>query len=170
MIGLEWKCVDLEKRIIKVEKTLEYRYSVQEWRWGPPKSKHGNREIPLTDAAFDILNRLKESGGGLNQHTPDEFKDIVFLNRTGFPTKKSTYDTALGKMCVNAGVKKLSMHDLRHTMATRFCENSTNYKFLSRILGHFSIRITCDTYVHLTARSQREEMDNFSGYMHSLFS
>ncbi|MCR5303730.1 MAG: site-specific integrase [Lachnospiraceae bacterium] len=27
MIGLEWKCVDLEKRIIKVEKTLEYRYS-----------------------------------------------------------------------------------------------------------------------------------------------
>ena len=62
------------------------------------------------------------------------------------------------------------MHDLRHTMATRFCENSTNYKFLSRMLGHSSIKITIDTYVHLTSKSQGDEVEKFSDYLEGLFS
>ena len=61
------------------------------------------------------------------------------------------------------------MHDLRHTMATRFCENSTNYKYLSRMLGHSSIKIIVDTYVHQTDKSQAEETEKFSGYLDGLF-
>ena len=38
--------VNKEKREITIEKTLEYRYSVGQWVWGPPKTKHGYR--PLT--------------------------------------------------------------------------------------------------------------------------
>lgn len=169
LIGLEWKNVDLENRIIKVEKTLEFRYSTQEWRWGPPKTRHGIREVPLTKTAYELLRGIKERGGYAGDNTPDEFKDLVFINRTGYPTKNSTYDAALQKRCEQAGVKRLSMHDLRHTMATRFCENSTNYKFLSRMLGHSSIKITVDTYVHQTGKSQTDEAERFSEYLDGLF-
>ena len=169
LIGLEWKCVDLEKRIVRVEKTWEFRYSTQEWRWGPPKTKHGIREVPLTKTAYEILKGIKDRGGDAKDSTPEEFKDLVFINRTGYPSKNSTYDTALQKRCEQAGVKKLSMHDLRHTMATRFCENSTNYKFLSRMLGHSSIKITVDTYVHQTDKSQTDETEKFSEYLSGLF-
>jgi len=119
--------------------------------------------------AYEILNGIKSCGGYASDNTPDEFKDLVYINRTGYPTKNSTYDAALQKRCEQAGVKKLSMHDLRHTMATRFCENSTNYKFLSRMLGHSSIKITVDTYVHQTGKSQAEEAERFSEYLDGLF-
>ena len=170
LIGLEWKQVDLEKRVLRVEKTLEFRYDTQKWRWGPPKTRHGIREVPLTKTAYDILKDIRDRGGYAKDNTPDEFRDLVFLNRTGYPTKNSTYDAALQKRCEQAGVKRLSMHDLRHTMATRFCENSTNYKFLSRMLGHSSIKITVDTYVHQTGKSQADETDKFSEYLDGLFS
>ncbi|MCR5726666.1 MAG: site-specific integrase [Lachnospiraceae bacterium] len=170
VIGLEWKHVDLENRVIRVEKTLEFRYDAQKWLFGIPKTEHGIRDVPLSQTAYEILKGIKDRGGYANENTPDEFRDLVFLNRTGFPTKNSTYDAALQKRCEQAGVKRLSMHDLRHTMATRFCENSTNYKFLSRMLGHSSIKITVDTYVHETSQSKAQEAQRFSDYMEGLFS
>ncbi len=45
LIGLEWKCVDLEKRELRIEKKLEFRYSTQKWSWGPPKTKQGFRTL-----------------------------------------------------------------------------------------------------------------------------
>lgn len=168
MIGLTWSCVSLEKREIKIEKTLEYRYSVGQWVWGPPKTKHGKRTLKLTNKAYEILKELYDNRTD-NPKTPEEFKDVVFINRTGYPTKNSTYDAALTKRCEKAGVKKLSMHDLRHTMATRFTEQSTDYKRLSAMLGHSSIKITVDTYVHETQDSIDVATDKFSSYLDELF-
>lgn len=168
LIGLTWECVDLKKKEIHIEKTLEYRYSVGEWSWGPPKTKYGYRTIRLTNKAYEILRDMWDSRV-VNEKTPDEFKNVVFLNRTGFPTKNSTYDAALVKICDKAGIKRVSMHDLRHTMATRFVEQSTDYKRLSKMLGHSSIKITVDTYVHETKESIEDATAKFSRYLDSLF-
>lgn len=166
VIGLTWDCVDLEKREISIEKTLEYRYSVKGWRWETPKTKNGVRTIKMTDTIYDMFVRLKKEPSNVNSQTPDEFRNLVFLNRTGFPTKNSTYDAALVKRCETAGVKKLSMHDLRHTMATRFCEQANpNYKFLSAMLGHSSIKITLDLYVHLDEATKVSEIESFSNFL-----
>lgn len=168
LVGLTWSCVSLEKREIRIEKTLEYRYSVGQWVWGPTKKKHGKRTLKLTNKAYEILKELYDNRTD-NPKTPEEFKDVVFINRTGYPTKNSTYDTALTKRCEKAGVRRLSMHDLRHTMATRFTEQSTDYKRLSAMLGHSSIKITVDTYVHETQDSIDVATDKFSSYLDELF-
>ena len=42
------------------------------------------------------------------------------------------------------------MHALRHTYATRAIENGMNPKVLQKLLGHSSIKITMDLYVHVT--------------------
>lgn len=166
VIGLTWSCVDMEKREISIEKTLEYRYSVGAWRWETPKTKNGVRVIKMTDTIYEMFKRLQDAPRNINSQTPDEFKDLVFINRTGFPTKNSTYDAALSKRCETAGVKKLSMHDLRHTMATRFCEQANpNYKFLSAMLGHSSIKITLDLYVHLDEATKVSEIEAFSNFL-----
>lgn len=168
LIGLEWKRVDLEKKEIYIEKTLEYRYSTKEWRWEKPKTKNGIRTLKMTNKAYEILKEMWDNRRE-NPKTPEEFKDLVFINRTGYPTKNSTYDAALVKRCDKAEVKRVSMHDLRHTMATRFCECSTDYKRLSRILGHSSVKITIDIYVHETEQSIEEATAKFSNYLDSMF-
>lgn len=86
----------------------------------------GKEEL-LTKTAYEILSGIKERGGYANDNTPDEFKDLVFINRTGYPTK-----------------------------------NSTDYKFLSRMPGHSGIKITFDTYVHQTGKSQADEAEKIS--------
>ena len=165
VIGLSWDCVDFEKREIRIERTLEYRYSVGEWSFGPPKTKHGYRTIKMTDTVFNILKEIHDGESNVKEWTPEEFRNLVFINRTGYPTKNSTYDTALGKRCEKAGIKKVSMHDLHHIFATRFVEASNNYKHLSVMLGHSSIKITMDLYVHQTEESQAQETDKFMDYL-----
>ncbi len=80
-----------------------------------------------------------------------DMADLVFLNwRTGLPTKNSSYDTHLYKICDGAGIKHISMHDLRHTYATRAAEAGVPPKVLQALLGHASITMTMDRYVHAT--------------------
>ena len=168
VIGLSWDCVDFEKREIRIERTLEFRYSVGEWRFGPPKTKYGYRTIKMTGAAYKVLKDIYDGKSNVRDWTPEEFRNLVFINRTGFPTKNSTYDAALVKRCEKAGIKRISMHDLRHTFATRFVEASNNYKYLSVMLGHSSIKITMDLYVHQTDESQVMEAEKFETYSQSV--
>ena len=54
MIGLTWDAIDFEKRMLTVNKTLEYRHKQHFWRAGPPKTQQSYRTIPLTDRAYEI--------------------------------------------------------------------------------------------------------------------
>ena len=119
---------------LRIEKTVEFRYSTQKWSWGPPKTKQGVRTLKMTNKAYEILKEMWDNRSE-NHKTPEEFKNLVFLNRTGYPTKNSTYDAALVK----------------------------------RILGHSSIKITVDTYVHETEQTIEEATAKFSNYLDSMF-
>ena len=158
LIGLKWEDIDFENRTIKIQRTMEYRYKVGEWRVGPPKSKSGYRTIPLTDEAIRILENQRAKNRSLKV-TPIEWKDTVFLCRKGTPVKNSTYDTGLFKYCDRVGIPHFSMHVLRHTFATRCIEGGMKPKTLQKILGHSNIGITMNLYVHITEDEKQREID-----------
>lgn len=158
MIALKWSDVDFKKRIVRIQRSMEYRYSVGEWRIGEPKSKSGYRNIPLTEEAIAILNDQKEKIKNIKVINM-EFKDYIFLGRKGEPIKNSTYDTALFKICDKAGVKRFSMHVLRHTFATRCIEGGMRPKTLQIILGHSNVGITMKIYVDVTEEEKFKEVE-----------
>lgn len=165
MIGLTWSCVDFQKKEIRIEKTLEYRHSTKEWRWGTPKTKAGKRTIPMTDACYNLLKEMYEERKKLRIIPLDrQFRDIVFLNRKNMPTKNSAYDTTLYKLCEKSGIEHFSMHSLRHTFATRCIEAGMNPKTLQIILGHASLAVTMNTYVHITNDEKQKGMQIFEQY------
>lgn len=159
MIGLRWSDIDFKERIIHVRRTMEYRYSLGEWRTGEPKTKNGIRDIPLTQEAVEILENQKEKLKKIKIR-PIEFKDSVFLCRNGTPTKNSAYDTKLFYYCDKIGIPRFSMHVLRHTFATRCIEAGMRPKTLQIILGHSNIRTTMDLYVHVTDDEKTKEVRN----------
>lgn len=158
LVGLKWEDIDFENKTLKVQRSMEYRYSVGAWRVGEPKSKSGYRTIPLTDEAIRILKEQKEKNKKIKVISK-EWTEQVFLCRKGEPTKNSTYDTALFKICDRAEIKRFSMHVLRHTFATRCIEGGMMPKTLQKILGHSNIGITMNLYVHITEEEKQREID-----------
>lgn len=158
LIGLKWSDIDWEKRVIHIQRSMEYRHSTGEWRIGEPKSKSGYRDVPLTREAIGLLKSQKEKVRNLKIINMD-FAEFVFLNRKGEPTKNSTYDSALFKLCDKAGITRFSMHVLRHTMATRCIEGNMRPKTLQVILGHSNISITMNLYVHVTEDEKVKELE-----------
>ena len=169
LVGLRWQDVDLEQRVIHVRQTMEYRYQVGEWRTGDPKTKHGFRDIPLTQEAVDILLEQRRKRSRLRV-IPIEFADIVFLCRKGTPTRNSTYDSKLFILCDKAGIRRFSMHVLRHTFATRCIEAGMKPKTLQKILGHANITVTMNTYVHVTEDEKAKELSRVENYLKSKIS
>ncbi len=159
MIGLKWSDIDFDKKILHVSRTMEYRYSVGEWRIGETKTKNGCRDIPLTTEAIEILKRQKKKVQELKT-VKMEFSEFVFLSRKGEPTKNSAYDTKLMYYCDKVGMQRFSMHTLRHTFATRCIEAGMRPKTLQMILGHSNIGITMNLYVHVTDEEKVKELSN----------
>lgn len=179
MIGLTWDSIDWRRRTLTISKTLEYRYSTKAWRAGPPKSTSSYRTIPLTSRAYDILKscyderltrreseKLSQILDYVDRRTGETkylcMKDLVFINyRTGEPAKNSSYDTHLYKLCEEAEINHFSMHALRHTYATRAIESGVMPKVLQKLLGHASIKMTMDRYVHVTDDSLTSAVKQF---------
>lgn len=158
LVGLQWRHVDFENRVLTIEQSMEYRYKVGEWRLGPPKSQSGYRTIPLTDEAIRILKAQREKNKKIRE-IPEEWSEYIFLSRKGEPVKNSTYDTALFKICDKVGIERFSMHVLRHTFATRCIEAGMKPKTLQKLLGHSSIQITMNLYVHVTEEEKKKEIE-----------
>lgn len=171
MIALTWDDVNWARRTLTIRKTMEFRYKRQQfWVAGPPKSMSSYRVIPLTSRAYEILKEVYATKD-TRKHSPEldtvleyadkrkdqkqkksfNMQDLVFINfRTGMPNKSSSYDTHLYKLCDEAGIKRFCMHALRHTYATRAIESGMQPKTLQKLLGHSSLKMTMDRYVHVT--------------------
>ena len=161
LVGLKWEDIDFSRKAIRIQRSMEYRYSVGEWRIGEPKSKAGYRTIPLTDETIRILTEQKEKNKNIKK-IQEEWYEFIFLSRKGEPVKNSAYDTALFKICDKAKINRFSMHVLRHTFATRCIEGGMMPKTLQKILGHSNIGITMNLYVHITEDEKQKEIDKVS--------
>ena len=181
IVGLCWDSVDFDRGIIDINKTLSYRYDRGSWEAASPKSMASYRQIYMTEEVFKILKRLYDNRNV--RYEAEELKqilsfkdrltentrylnmeDLVFVNyRTGMPTKNSSYDTHLVKLCDEAGIRHISMHTFRHTLATMLIENGAKPKTVQKILGHEHLATTNDTYVGSSEESVVEAMKALEG-------
>jgi site-specific recombinase XerD len=50
---------------------------------------------------------------------------------------------------VKAGLKRITLHCLRHTFVTRLLESGEDIKTIADIIGHSKVGFTLDTYAHI---------------------
>lgn len=80
------------------------------------------------------------------------------------PVSPTKIDTTFRKAIERSGVKRIRVHDLRHSHATWLINNGANIVAVSKRLGHASIEQTLKTYTHLlknTDEKLMETIDNF---------
>ena len=160
--GLKWGDVDFQNRIIHIRRNVTHDSNNNRFITGELKTSSGQRDIPMTKTAYDLLMDMKHQQANRKPKVISfEFADHVFLNRNGKLLPNSNYDRYLEKLCHKAGIEKISMHTLRHTFATRCIESGMKPKTLQKILGHANISMTMDLYVHVTEDEKAKEMQKF---------
>ena len=107
-----------------------------------PKTNKSRRTIPLNKAAIQALEDLKEQPG----YNPRGF---IIHTAGGKAFSPRNYEQQLGNMCKAAGIRKIGVHALRHTYATRLFEKGVDVKIISELLGHSSTEITYRIYIHV---------------------
>ena len=80
----------------------------------------------------------------------------MFTTATGGPIDPRNFNTAFHAVCTKAGVRKIRVHDTRHTCASLLRSLGVDLSVIKEILRHSHIAMTADVYVHVTTKQQRE--------------
>lgn len=163
LLALTWNDIDFKNKTISVNKTISLSKDGKQ-KINTPKTESGNRIIPLTVEAGKILDKQKTQISKL-KIINIKFKDNVFLNKNGNISSKVSYNRILELYCEKYNVKKFSMHSLRHTYATRCIEAGLRPKTLQTILGHATLAITMNLYVHVTDEEKENEIQKVQEYL-----
>jgi len=84
------------------------------------------------------------------------FKDTWFVFGGAEPLSDQTIRRRLDEYAERAGVKKIRVHDLRHSHASLLINKGQNIIIVSKRLGHSDITQTLNTYTHLMPNVQKE--------------
>ena len=173
--GLQWSDIDLDSGFLYVKRTLLQDSKKGGFYYGIPKSKSSKRKVPLTDEAKNILldqQKLQYKLKHQSSEWHNEWNDLVFSTINGNPVGASTFRITMIRIVKNINKDREAdalggeyeifehcyMHSLRHTFATRCIEKGVQPKTLQKILGHSSIQVTMDLYVHVTDDHMSEEI------------
>ena len=119
-----------------------------------PKSACSIRTIPIPDELSVILASYQKASIGylLTNDNRRFVEPRTMQNRFKMALKAS-------------GVESANFHAIRHTFATRCIELGFDVKSLSEILGHATVNITMNRYVHPTLDLKKENMKKLSSLL-----
>lgn len=184
LTGLRWVDCDFENNTISINHNLLYKAKADS-KYGfyitTPKTDAGKRIIPMLKEVKNALlfERKRQMTEGFNQTVVDGCKGFIFENVNGSLYCGATINKLINKItetfnkeeAVRAEaenrepliIRHFSVHSLRHTFCTRFCENETNLKVIQEIMGHANISTTMDIYAEATKEKKAESFANLEG-------
>jgi integrase len=140
--GLQWKDLNLEGRKVTISRAI-VRGEVTDTKNGK------SRSIDLTHALVAELRKLKiknQKGG-----------DWVFQNnRGGIVCMDNFRKRVWYPMLEVADLRRTRIHDLRHSFASLLIKMTKDIYYAQKMLGHSSIKVTCDRYGHLLDDEKEE--------------
>jgi integrase len=84
----------------------------------------------------------------------------VFCNETGgMLDPDNIRHRVFYKLLEKTGLRRIRLHDLRHTFATRLLMNGESSTYVKEQMGHSSIQVTVDLYCHWIPGSNRQAVD-----------
>lgn len=134
ILGLKWKDVDFDKKLITLERT-----------------KNGSvRYVPMVGIVYDTLK------GMFQKETIFDTSFLIFPSIN--PGKLLEIRTAWEHALKRAGIKDLRLHDLRHTCASFLAMSGASQRDIAEILGHRDLKMT-HRYSHLSCQHLTDALE-----------
>jgi integrase len=138
LLGLQWRDVDLEEGVIRVERQLARNGELAE-----PKTQQAIRRVPISQDVSARLRKLKLA----SRHSRDDHP--VFASRNGTPlSHRNVQRRGFDPAAAAAGLTGATFHQLRHAAASKLIDAGLSPVAVAAVLGHRDARITLSTYAH----------------------
>lgn len=152
--ALTWEDINLNEELIYVRKNLQ-RVKSDENQGGStmiliqtPKTSASMRIIPIPPV---LLSQLKT-------HKKEE-KQYIIQGKKKPWTEPRTLQYQFAQILQKCQIESFNFHMLRHAFATQCIEKGFDVKSLSEILGHSSIQVTLNLYVHSNMQRKKQLME-----------
>lgn len=162
-IGLEKGDWDQENKTLHIQRNIQSvskrddngeRITGKRLITNTTKTYSGNRVIPLNNTATEALQRLCDAH-------PDSTSIICDSNGNMVPPER--LERTFYRMLKNIHIDKCGVHSLRHTFASMLYAANRDIKTISTLLGHASIQITINTYIHLFNKIDHDAVAELDG-------
>ena len=157
LCALQWRDIDMVNSTISINKTLlrikdDRPNTKAKTRLviNTPKTHSSKRVIPIPEKLVMMLMQIRD--------TAVSDCDYVLTGYSKYIEPRSYYKK-YKKYLKECGISGFDFHALRHTFATRCVEAGVDPKVLSEILGHASVKITLDLYVHPSEDIKRSAIE-----------
>ena len=158
--ALTWGDINLEEGIIYVRRNLQRvkaadgQKNSTEILLQTPKTGTSLRAIPIPPVLRPLLEARREK----------EERYLIKGKRKPWAEPR-TLQYRFARILKSCGLESFNFHMLRHAFATRCVVRGFDVKSLSEILGHSSIQITLELYVHSSMLRKKQLMDKFDVYL-----
>jgi integrase len=152
-LALQWEDLNFKDRSIEVKRSI-YRGKIT-----TPK----NGKTRLVDMSLQLAEALKSKMRGFALGLADGKKHkakYVFINKTGNLIDKDNWRRRVfNKALIKSEIRRIRIHDLRHTYATLRISKGDNVADVSNQLGHHSVKLTMDVYYQWFPGKKKSEVD-----------
>lgn len=152
LCALQWKDIDLGNKTLSVTKTIQRIFMKKNDGSGStkiiistPKTRSSIREIPLSSFIIPVLRKIQKND-------PEAYLITGVAEYLEPRAFRSYYDRFLQK----SEIPHINFHGIRHTFATRLIEAGADVKTVSELLGHATVNMTLNLYVHPQMEQKRK--------------
>ena len=142
LLALSPADIDLDNKTISINRT--YQRIEGKDVFTSPKTRKSKRKIPIPDFLCQELSDYIQS------------RYMLDADERLFPVTKSYLSHEMIRGCKNTGVKKIRIHDIRHSHASLLINQGCDALMLADRLRHEKVSTTLNTYSHLFPHKQQE--------------
>lgn len=154
ILALNWNDINLLTNTIHVTKTayfLNKRNHINS-----TKTRAGTRYITINNKLANMLRDWKQEQTTLLKEFINDIDNLQVIQSSPISITKNMIDKKFKQILSrNNDIKKIRIHDLRHSHASLLINQGEDYLVVKERLGHASITTTIDTYSHLYPSKQK---------------
>ena len=156
LLGLSWDNIDFNSKRLSVEKNVVNVRdgTIKHWAITTPKTVSSRRSILIPNVLLEHLleykNRCEKCYG---------FNNSWFVSGNVAPLSSFTLRDRKNKDSDKAGLRRIRIHDFRHSCASLLVNSGANVTVVAKYLGHSKIDETLNTYAHMFDSKQNEVTD-----------
>lgn len=153
--ALSWNDIDLKRGKVNIDKSLTRKAHEEgkSYKITAPKNDASYREISIPSDLCRLLEEYKKT----------QEDGVRFVFGGDHPLARTTCERRLTIAANNAGVKRIRIHDLRHSCATLLIHKKVSIVTVSEHLGHSDVEQTLNTYAHALPDDRDELISVLSG-------